>query len=142
MSVTPLVSRPLLCKAKPTERTCIVFCCSHINLLFLYPSHVPNVSSFYKDGSSSMLRPSHPGGPTRVPQFLTELRSARDTRAARRLRPSGSPAGAPSRGLVPLQPLRLGREGPRDRDRLRRRHEAGGVVRKVLPGPIGSVGGV
>ena len=63
-------------------------------LLFLYPSYVPNVSSFYKDGSSSMLRPPHPG-PTRVPQFLTELRSARDTRAARRLRPSGSPAGAP-----------------------------------------------
>ena len=88
-----------------------------------------------------MLRPPHLG-PTRVPQFLTELRSARDTRAAAAASPQREPRRRPSRGHVPPRALRLGREEPSDTDQLRRRHEGGGVEAKVLPGPIGSVGRV
>ena len=65
-------------------------------LLFLYPSYFPNVCSFYKDRSSSMLRPPHLE-PTRVPQFLTELRSPRDTRASA----AASPQREPRRGPLP-----------------------------------------
>ena len=90
-----------------------------------------------------MLRAPPTRGPARVPQLLTELRSARDTRASAAASPQRLPRRRPSRGQVPRRALRLGRREP-DRGRLRRRRrpEEGRVEAKVLPGPIGSVGGV